>query len=290
MEQEKRNSLSESQENIQAGLNEILEDNEAALCMIAPYIPEQISPNRSQQAEIGLMEELRMEQALDHLEDVEKLKLIVHSYGGRVSSSFKIARALRKDFDAIEVYVPHLALSGGTLISLVGEEIVMGQMSQMSPIDPQYTDGDNQYSVNAMIRMYEKMKERFSELHEQDAPYPIRALADKIDPVDLQEKIDTSEMMRKHAKTILTKHNFIDAEEAERILNELMEEYPTHSYTITYDEASKILPDDMVTHEEDKELDMQVMRSWLHSYIEEADSNHIIKYWTKESNDEGDSE
>lgn len=288
MAEEGEQRLYESNTEVKAALDELLDEDEAALCMIAPYSPAQISPNRSQQAEIGLMEELRLERALDQLEDVDDLKLLVHSYGGQVSSSFKIARALRKDFDNIEVYVPHLALSGGTLISLVGGEIIMGQMSQLSPIDPQYRSDGEQYSVNALIRMYEKLEDRFSQLHEQDAPYPLRVLADSMDPVELQEKIDTARMMRKHAKTVLTKHDFIDSEEAERILSELMEEYPTHSYTITYDEVSSILPEKMVTHESNMEDEMNVMRGWLQSYIQEADHTHIIKYHKPEQDNAGD--
>jgi hypothetical protein len=139
----------------------------------------------------------------------------------------------------------------------------------MSPIDPQYQDQSGSHSVNAMIRMFDKLKDVFSEIHEQDAPYPLKSLADDINPVELQERIDTAKMMRQHAKTILTKHDDINDSEAEVILKELMSEYPTHNYCITFSEVQEILPDRMIVHERQKEEEMEVMRVWLHQYLDQ---------------------
>jgi len=78
--------------------------------------------------------------------DAKKLLLLVNSSGGLVQSSYKIARALRKAFSEIIVFVPHIAASGGTLLALTGNQIVMGVMSQLSPLDPQATVGDGAIS------------------------------------------------------------------------------------------------------------------------------------------------
>ncbi|MFB6145053.1 MAG: hypothetical protein ABEJ99_00935 [Candidatus Nanohaloarchaea archaeon] len=285
MTEGEQDTLQETDRAIQEMLEQILSEEEAALAMIAPYSPAKISPARAEMAQIGLVEELRLEYALKELEDVDKIKLLLHSYGGRVTSSFKIAQALIENFDQIEVYVPHLALSGGTLISLTGEKIVMGQMSQLSPLDPQYTENGKQYSVNALIRMFEKLQEQFGDTHEQDAPYPMKALVDKIDPVDLQEKIDSAKMMREHARDILLRHDFLNEDQADEILHELVTEYPTHEYCITKNEAANILPSSMICVEENHQVGMNVMRTWLQSYFEAADNNHIIKYHRTKNDD-----
>jgi len=65
---------------------------------------------------------------------IDKL-LLLNSFGGQVSSSFKVAQAIRKNFKYITVFIPHIAASGGTLIVLCGNELVMGDMSNLTPID-----------------------------------------------------------------------------------------------------------------------------------------------------------
>jgi ClpP class serine protease len=44
-----------------------------------------------------------------------------------------IAKTLRKNFSKIRVYIPHVAASGATLIAISADEIVMGEISRLSP-------------------------------------------------------------------------------------------------------------------------------------------------------------
>ncbi|MCH8938488.1 MAG: S49 family peptidase, partial [Gemmatimonadetes bacterium] len=66
------------------------------------------------------------------------LDLLVHSPGGRVSATESLIHYIREIFgDNIRVFVPQLAMSGGTLLALMGKEIWMGKQSNLGPIDPQ---------------------------------------------------------------------------------------------------------------------------------------------------------
>src|SRR5580704_6356344 len=69
-------------------------------------------------------------------EDVP-LDIVLHTPGGLVLASLQIARALRERKAKVTVFVPHYAMSGGTLIALAAEEIVMSKHSVLGPIDPQ---------------------------------------------------------------------------------------------------------------------------------------------------------
>jgi ClpP class serine protease len=69
-------------------------------------------------------------------EDVP-LDIVLHTPGGLVLASLQIARALRERKAKVTVFVPHYAMSGGTLIALAAEEIVMCKHSVLGPIDPQ---------------------------------------------------------------------------------------------------------------------------------------------------------
>jgi ClpP class serine protease len=49
----------------------------------------------------------------------------------------QIARAVEAHKAKVTVYVPVYAMSGGTLIALAANEIVLGEFSMLGPIDPQ---------------------------------------------------------------------------------------------------------------------------------------------------------
>jgi ClpP class serine protease len=63
--------------------------------------------------------------------------LILHTPGGLVLASLQIAEAIRKHTGKVTVFVPHYAMSGGTLIALAASEIVMAEHAVLGPVDPQ---------------------------------------------------------------------------------------------------------------------------------------------------------
>jgi ClpP class serine protease len=65
------------------------------------------------------------------------LDLILHTPGGLVLASLQIAEAIRKHQGKVTVFVPHYAMSGGTLISLAANEVVMSEHAVLGPVDPQ---------------------------------------------------------------------------------------------------------------------------------------------------------
>src|SRR5437773_5720564 len=73
-----------------------------------------------------------------HLTDPEMpLDLVLHTPGGLVLAATQIARAVFKHSGKVTVFVPHYAMSGGTLIALVADEIVMCEHAVLGPVDPQ---------------------------------------------------------------------------------------------------------------------------------------------------------
>jgi ClpP class serine protease len=65
------------------------------------------------------------------------LDLVLHTPGGLVLAALQIAKAVREHKGKVTVFVPHYAMSGGTLIALAADEIVMCDHSVLGPIDPQ---------------------------------------------------------------------------------------------------------------------------------------------------------
>src|SRR5712671_6894367 len=61
-----------------------------------------------------------------HLTDANvPLDIVLHTPGGLVLAALQIARAIRAHKAKVTVLVPHYAMSGGTLIALAADEIVM---------------------------------------------------------------------------------------------------------------------------------------------------------------------
>lgn len=204
--------------------------------------------------------------------------LVVNSFGGSVSSSFKVAYSLRKNFKHITTFIPHIAASGGTLIAFTGDEIVMGDMSTITPIDIQMERKGKMYSVNAMIRSFSALNELFKDTSEEDAPYPWKALANKLDPVEFQEWIDAASLMESHAKTILKRNNSFK-DNAEKIVSRLTEGFPTHTYSITIEEAKEIFGNHV--HRRNEEMYKDIWESttlWIKKYLNVESSNHIVRY------------
>lgn len=65
------------------------------------------------------------------------IDLVLHTPGGLVLAAMQIARAIEAHPAKVTVYVPVYAMSGGTLIALAADEIVLGEFSVLGPIDPQ---------------------------------------------------------------------------------------------------------------------------------------------------------
>jgi ClpP class serine protease len=65
------------------------------------------------------------------------IDLIVHTPGGLVLASAQIAQALKRHRGKVTVFVPHYAMSGGTLVALAADEIVMAPNAVLGPVDPQ---------------------------------------------------------------------------------------------------------------------------------------------------------
>ncbi|HHO53542.1 MAG TPA: hypothetical protein ENK18_22395 [Deltaproteobacteria bacterium] len=68
------------------------------------------------------------------------IDLILHTPGGLVLAASQIAEAVRAHPARVTVYVPHHAMSGGTLIALAADEIVMDPSAVLGQVDPQLGD------------------------------------------------------------------------------------------------------------------------------------------------------
>jgi ClpP class serine protease len=67
----------------------------------------------------------------------QPIDFILHTPGGLVLAAGQIAKALAERKGKVTVFIPHYAMSGGTLIALAADEIVMDSNAVLGPVDPQ---------------------------------------------------------------------------------------------------------------------------------------------------------
>ncbi|MBP1911060.1 ClpP class serine protease [Thermococcus stetteri] len=80
------------------------------------------------------------------------IDLIIHTPGGLVLAATQIARALKEHPAETRVIVPHYAMSGGTLIALAADKIIMDPNAVLGPVDPQL----GQYPAPSILKAVEK--------------------------------------------------------------------------------------------------------------------------------------
>lgn len=78
----------------------------------------------------------------------QPLDIVLHTPGGLVLAAVQIARAIEAHKGKVTVFVPHHAMSGGTLVALAADQIVMCRHSVLGPIDPQI----GQYPAASILR------------------------------------------------------------------------------------------------------------------------------------------
>ncbi|MDA8097665.1 MAG: hypothetical protein M0028_08910, partial [Clostridia bacterium] len=86
-----------------------------------------------------------------------QIDLVLHTPGGLVLASEQISRALLKHPAKVTVHVPHFAMSGGTMISLAADEIIMDENAVLGPVDPQL---GNYPAASILEAVRQKGKER----------------------------------------------------------------------------------------------------------------------------------
>ncbi|MCY4113446.1 MAG: serine protease [Chloroflexi bacterium] len=135
--------------------------------------PTPISPAELQ---ISLADVQGFMEAVSNIDERE-LDLIVHSPGGSAEAAESLVEYLRERFDHIRVFVPVAAMSAATMIALSADEVVMGQHSQLGPIDPQFIistpEGPRSAPAKAILNQFELAKDECKEPENLAAWMPI---------------------------------------------------------------------------------------------------------------------
>ena len=168
---------------------------------------------------INIQDSEEVLRAIQLTDDEVPIDIVLHTPGGLVLASLQIARALKKHKGKVTVFVPHYAMSGGTLIALAADEIVMSENAVLGPVDPQL----GEFPAASLI----KLKNLKS--------------IDKIDDKTLIMADIAEKAVKQLENSVFELLNGNYEEKKAKELSEILSTGTwTHDYPITYEEAKSL--------------------------------------------------
>lgn len=187
---------------------------------------------------------------LEKLPDRRNIDLFLYSRGGDIITPWRIVQLIREYTSRFCVLVPFRSYSAGTLLCLGADEIVMGKMGELGPIDPSVVNPYNpKDSHNPSARIPVNIQDVYSylALASENGGLGTKAmvnvfsiLAERIHPLALGNVHRNYLLIRSLASKMLRLRNFcLSSEDEEKIVDNLTEKLYAHDYTITRREAKE---------------------------------------------------
>jgi len=184
----------------------------------------------------------RIYQAVKDLDKKKNILMVIQSSGGQIEPAYLISktckRLCKKKF---VISIPRRAKSAATLISLGANELHMGLLSELGPIDPQFNGFPASGLANAMEKIAE-MACRFPGSSDLFAKY----LTDNLDIKDLGYFERINESAAQYAERLLKGKKLPEPWSEESLSNHLTNHYKDHGFVIDSDEATSLLGKPMV--------------------------------------------
>jgi len=191
-----------------------------------------------------------------HLEGIgstEEIDIFIYSRGGDVVTPYRIATLIREFSKKFGVLVPYRSHSAATLLCLGADEIIMGSMGELTPIDPRTVNPFNPQdpmnpqqripiSVEDVTSYFSLAKEKAGIKGEENTTGVLKALTSIVHPLALGNVQRIHLGIRLFAKKLLSLHMDPekDAYEIDAIIKTLTEELYAHAYPIGRKEAKEV--------------------------------------------------
>jgi len=198
----------------------------------------------------------------------EDLDLIVASPGGDLEAAYLVARELRRRFTRLTVYVPFRAKSAATLLCLAADELVLGRLGELGPLDQQYDERQKaDFPLNTsrllLFKALEQLQVAATDMYDdvvsrilkQSGMRPFEAcskaaeltsslcgpLYAQLDPARLAESARGLELGGGYAERLLRRYRpAFYAENGRGLIQRLVHDYPAHSFILDWEEVQEL--------------------------------------------------
>ena len=187
----------------------------------------------------------RIYEALNTAKSEKDIFLFLHSGGGAIEPAYLISKTCKRlSNDKFIVTVPRRAKSAATLISLGADEIHMGLMSELGPIDPQIA-GYPALGLSNALESLAKLSKKYPESSNMFSLYLTHTLS--LRDLGYFERI--SESAVQYAERLLRNKNFPSGQTPQSLANHFVNHYKDHGFVIDFDEATSLLGENIIKRE-----------------------------------------
>jgi hypothetical protein len=187
---------------------------------------------------------LALFELLEKIGHQQKIYLFIKSSGGNGQASLRIVNLLRQYCEKVIAVIPLECASAATMITLGANEIYMGPMAYLTPVDTSLThslspiDRDNDRvsvsldELNRVVRLWQSQRSDNSE-------NPYQQLFQHVHPLVIGA-VDRAESLSIMLCKELLAYHIKDEKTQARIANALNAKYPSHGYPILFEEAKRV--------------------------------------------------
>ncbi len=187
---------------------------------------------------------------------VKKLDLVLYSAGGDTMVPWRLVSMIREYGEKFSVLIPYKAHSAATMIALGADEIVMSDMSELSPIDPSTSnffnpadpknpEGRIQISVEEVMSYFDLAKNKFGVKSDEklaDIFMKFMEATPAVHPLALGNVNRTHNLIKVLAERLLKSHTRpMTKEKIASIIEQFTEKLYSHQYYIGRKEAREDL-------------------------------------------------
>lgn len=186
--------------------------------------------------------------AVTQFQEKKPLLMILYSNGGSISSGYLIGKLCREyTGSTFTISIPRHAKSAATLLCCAADEIHMGSLSELGPIDPQINDLPAlglKYSIEHIAKLVKETPES-AEMFAKYLHYSLK-------PIDIGYYERVAESALQYAQKLLETHSDKLPRIAEQIAYDLVYTYKDHSFVIDKSDAISLFGDKIVKHNTDE--------------------------------------
>lgn len=200
-------------------------------------------------------------------DNLKPILLLIHNHGGRIEPAYLISKTCKELSPKFVVTIPRKAKSAATLIALGGNEIHMGPMSELGPIDPQFAGlpalgiGSSLESIAKIVCKYPESSSMFADFMKEKLDLRILGYFERV-----------SESAQQYAIRLLAGKNL----NSEEVAHKLVYEYKDHSFVIDKEEAQQLLGETIKV-----DTDEYRFANEIHKFLNEV--NILIGLFNKKS-------
>jgi ATP-dependent protease ClpP protease subunit len=197
----------------------------------------------------------------------KELDVVLNTPGGHIESAFNLVKLMRKHAKSVNIFVPHISKSAGTLMCLCADRIIMDTTSELGPLDTQIREmqeGDSETYKSALngFKALEQVRQHALENLDIAAKLIFSrsglkmgeatklaidfsgqtsgCLYNQLNPITIGEYARALEVGQRYGIVILSRYMGWTTENATSVIRTLVYEYPSHGYCIDVEELQSL--------------------------------------------------